>query len=249
MKAGEEHGESFVLNKTSSVSGNWTDKSLYPRGVCAAGPGMNSVKQVLPLGQKLTGDMWREVMHSARYVLVPPSVCVVDWPSSTSGQHCPAFQCLRNEVGSSKDDYFGASLPHCSHPSIPPFSSFPPCSWISLLISIKPGLNRCSNDEICNINRQCSPFFLFASLSVLLKGFYSHLVTTYHFVWCRTEEQRKTSCFSLQGPRTTRPLLERGLANWPSFYTWFKDEETLYLIFLFFFKWEINVEQLLYSLI
>lgn len=36
---------------------------------------------------------------------------------------------------------------------------------------------------------------------------------------------------------------------WNGFYTWFKDEETLYLIFLFFLKWEINVEQLLYSLI
>lgn len=58
MKAGEDHGDSFALKKTSSVSDNWTDKSSYPQGVCAAGPGMNSVKQVLPVGQELTGDMW-----------------------------------------------------------------------------------------------------------------------------------------------------------------------------------------------
>lgn len=58
MKAGEDHGDPCALKKTSSVSDGWTDKSLYPRGVCAAGPGMNSGKQGLPAGQKLTGDMW-----------------------------------------------------------------------------------------------------------------------------------------------------------------------------------------------
>lgn len=34
--------------------------------------------------QKLTGDMWLKVMHSARYATVPPSVCISDGPSSTS---------------------------------------------------------------------------------------------------------------------------------------------------------------------
>lgn len=47
---------------------------------------MESLKQVPALGQELTGDMWREVMHSARYALVPPSVRALDRPSSTSGR-------------------------------------------------------------------------------------------------------------------------------------------------------------------
>lgn len=81
---------------SSSVSGNWTDKSLCPQGVCAGCPGTNSVRQVPPLGQKLTGDMWWEVMHPARHVVPPPSVCIVDRLSSTSGQaHCPVSSVSR----------------------------------------------------------------------------------------------------------------------------------------------------------
>lgn len=42
-------------------------------------------------------------MHSARYVFVSPSVGVVDWLSSTSGQeYCPALQCLWKEVTAHK---------------------------------------------------------------------------------------------------------------------------------------------------
>lgn len=36
--------------------------------------------------EKLTGDMWLKVMHTARYADVPPSVCVSDGPGSTSGK-------------------------------------------------------------------------------------------------------------------------------------------------------------------
>lgn len=66
--------------------------------------------------------------------------------------------------------------------------------------------------------------------SHLFKWFSPHLFTTL----CLMENRgaKEVSCFSLQDPRTTSPLLERGPANWPSLDTWFEDEETLYLIFL-----------------
>lgn len=93
------------------LSGNWADKSL----------------KVFPLGQNLTGDMWWEVMHTSRYVVILPFVCVVDWLSSTSGQsHRPAFQ--RHQTGWFIQRQY---CTQCSHSSIPPFSYCPPRSCIS----------------------------------------------------------------------------------------------------------------------
>lgn len=78
-----------------------------------------------------------------------------------------------------------------------------------------------------------SPFALFTSLSVSLNTFSSRLFTFYPF--CFIEDRaKKKSCDPLHSPRKTTRLLERGLTNWPGFYTCFKDEETLYAMYLIF---------------
>lgn len=60
----------------------------------------------------------------------------------------------------------------------------------------------------------------------------------------RSKEKKKKILLFSPGSKNNKTITGRSLAKWPGRYTWFKDEETLNLIFLFFLQWEINVEQL-----
>lgn len=214
------------------LSGNWADKSL----------------KVFPLGQNLTGDMWWEVMHTSRYVVILPFVCVVDWLSSTSGQsHRPAFQ--RHQTGWFIQRQY---CTQCSHSSIPPFSYCPPRSCISRSLWFMCDMHLCdwfwSGLDLTDVHMTRSAALIVfsqscSSSSCLHDCQYLSAVSLLICLPCILlfygEQRRKKSILhqaSLESPRTTRPLLERSLANWPCFYTWFEDEETLYQIFLFFFK-------------
>lgn len=121
------------------------------------------------------------------------------------------------------------------------------------LILIRAGFNRCSHDEICSTYCLLSKlflFFLFTWLSVSLSSFSSHLFTMYPFVLWRTEEEKKASCIKHlskvqeQQDHYWKEALQTGLAS-----THGLKMKKPCIRYFFFFLREINVEQLLYSLI
>lgn len=214
---------------TSSVSVCWTvlEKSL--RCLCRRSREKSN-------GTRSYLRTWAERRHVARGGALGElhrcSICLYGWLAEhlgTNPSSCSAFVWRQHFCSGA-----GASLPCCSYSSV--FPSFLPFRAFSLFRSmcdihlhdwlIRSALNKCSDDTICSIHHLCShlfPFPLFTSLSVFSVVCLPWILLV---LW-----GRKTGVLlSLQSPRTTRLLLERGL---PDLYTWPKDEELFSDIYCF----------------
>lgn len=215
---------------TSSMSVGLREKS--PQGVCAGCPETDSERQILSGRQKLTGDMWWEVMDRARYDVITQSVCTVDCLSSTLGRsHCPVRQRLRKEVDSYKDNTSAWCFSEL--PLLPLHFSL----WFMCIIHyVWLILSRIKHVQIISINHLCSHLFLFLlfiSLSIYLSSFSSRLFTIYPFVLCG-QRKRKKKHLALQS-KNNKTITGKGPCKLAWLHMWFKDEETMYEIFFIYY--------------